>query len=216
MTGVCDVHCRSLSRRRMARHMEASMSRFARFVSVVAGLIMLMSITPSWGQDQTYNPTASDNDGNTAGGSSALLQVQTGSDNTAFGRAALFNNLNASNNTAVGADALGLNSTGNNNSAIGAGALSNIRAGNLNVALGFQGLQNADGSNNTAIGAKALKKSLGSKNIGIGYQAGVTLMNGNNNIYIGQPGFGDESQTIRIGTAQVRTFIAGVEFTPIV
>src|SRR5262245_66641448 len=109
MTGVFDVHCRSLSRRRMARHMEASMSRFARFVSVVAGLIMLMSITPSWGQDQTYNPTASDNDGNTAGGSSALLQVQTGSDNTAFGRAALFNNLNPSNNTAVGADRLGRN-----------------------------------------------------------------------------------------------------------
>src|SRR5262245_16162905 len=211
MTGVFDVHCRSLSRRRMARHMEASMSRFARFVSVVAGLIMLMSITPSWGQDQTYNPTASDNDGNTAGGSSALLQVQTGSDNTAFGRAALFNNLNASNNTAVGADALGLNSTGNSNTADGASALSNIRTGNLNVALGFQGLQNnTDGNNNTAIGAKALKKSLGTKNIGIGYQAGVTLTNGNNNIYIGHSGAGDESQTIRIGTAQAQTFIAGI------
>src|SRR5262249_31896210 len=54
------------------------------------------------------------------------------------------------------------------------------------------------------------KKSLGSKNIAIGYQAGVSLINGNNNIYIGNQGAGDESQTIRIGTAQAQTFIAGI------
>jgi len=82
------------------------MKPFVRFIPVVAGLVMLMTITPSWGQGQTYNPTASENDGNTAGGSDTLLQVQTGSDNTAFGRAALSNTLNASNNTALGADAL--------------------------------------------------------------------------------------------------------------
>ena len=35
-------------------------------------------------------------------------------------------------------------------------------------------------------------------------------MNGNNNIYIGNLGAGDESQTIRIGTAQAQTFIAGI------
>src|SRR5262249_3505279 len=50
----------------------------------------------------------------------------------------------------------------------------------------------------------------GTKNIGIGYQAGVTLTNGNNNIFIGNQGVGDESQTIRIGTAQAQTFIAGI------
>src|SRR5262245_45287274 len=192
------------------------MKPFARFVPVVAGIVMLMTITPSWGQGQTYNPTASDNDGNTAGGSDTLLQVQTGSDNTAFGRAALSNTLNASNNTALGADALGLNLTGNSNTASGASALSNIRTGNLNVALGFQGLQNNEaGNNNTALGAKALKKSLGTKNIGIGYQAGVTLINGNNNIYIGNQGNGDEFQTIRIGAGQTQTFIAGVGTAPV-
>src|SRR5262245_24422229 len=191
--------------------MEDAMTPFARFAPVVAGLVLLLDITPSWGQGQTYNPTASDNDGNTAGGSDALQQVQTGSDNTAFGRATLSNALNASNNTAVGADALGLNSTGNNNTAGGASALSNIHTGNLNVALGFQGLQNnTDGNSNTAVGAKALKKTQGTKNIGIGYQAGVTLQTGNNNIYIGNQGAGDESQTIRIGTAQTGTFIAGI------
>src|SRR5262249_56340584 len=70
--------------------------------------------------------------------------------------------------------------------------------------------ENRDGPTNPAVGAKALKKSLGSKNIAIGYQAGVTLTNGNNNIYIGNQGAGDESQTIRIGTAQAATFIAGI------
>ena len=35
----------------------------------------------------------------------------------------------------------------------------------------------------------------------------MTLTNGSNNIYIGNSG--DESQTIRIGTAQTQTFMAG-------
>ena len=47
-------------------------------------------------------------------------------------------------------------------------------------------------------------------NSGIGYQAGVTLTAGNNNIYIGNPGAGVEFQTIRVGTAQTSTFIAGI------
>jgi Chaperone of endosialidase len=38
----------------------------------------------------------------------------------------------------------------------------------------------------------------------------VTLQTGNNNIYIGNQGAGDESQTIRIGTAQAQTFMAGI------
>ena len=38
----------------------------------------------------------------------------------------------------------------------------------------------------------------------------VTLQTGNNNIYIGNQGARDESQTIRIGTAQGQTFIAGI------
>src|SRR5262249_433834 len=45
---------------------------------------------------------------------------------------------------------------------------------------------------------------------GIGFQAGVSLVNGSNNIYIGNQGNGDEFQTIRIGTAQTGTFIAGI------
>ena len=54
----------------------------------------------------------------------------------------------------------------------------------------------------TVFAFKALRKARGTKNIGVGYQAGVTLTTGNNNIYIGNQGAGDESQTIRVGTAQ--------------
>jgi hypothetical protein len=43
----------------------------------------------------------------------------------------------------------------------------------------------------------------------------VTVQTGNNNIFIGNQGAGDESQTIRIGTAQGRTFIAGIGTTPV-
>ena len=52
--------------------------------------------------------------------------------------------------------------------------------------------------------------STGNKNIGIGYQAGTTLTSGHNNIFIGNQGAGAESQTIRVGTAQTRTFITGI------
>jgi hypothetical protein len=44
----------------------------------------------------------------------------------------------------------------------------------------------------------------------LGPDAGSTLTSGNNNIFIGNQGVGDESQTIRVGTAQTRTFIAGI------
>jgi hypothetical protein len=41
----------------------------------------------------------------------------------------------------------------------------------------------------------------------------VTLTTGSNNIYIGNQGAGAESQTIRVGTAQMSTFIAGINTT---
>ena len=153
---------------------------------------------------------------NTASGANALFANITGNYNTASGFVALASNTTGNNNTASGTEALVYNTTGDDNTASGAAALFGNDTGNLNTATGFQALQsNSAGNNNTAVGAKALKKSLGTKNIGIGYQAGVTLQTGNNNIYIGNIGAGNESQTIRIGTAQAQTFIAGIGTTPV-
>ena len=140
------------------------------------------------------NPTASDANHNTAGGSSVLSNLTTGASNTAFGFEALFNNTFGNSNTATGADALLSNTRGSENVALGVGAL----------------FDNITGRRNAAVGRSALRHSTDTKNIGIGYQAGTTLTAGSNNIYIGNQGAGDESQTIRIGTAQASTFIAGI------
>src|SRR5262249_9914510 len=148
---------------------------------------------------------------NTATGVNALFANTEGNFNTGTGLQALYTNTTGGGLTATGADALYSNSTGNNNTANGADALFTNDTGSWNTADGVFALQNNVGGNyNTAVGGKALKKSLGTKNIGIGYQAGVTLTNGNNNIYIGNNGAGDESQAIRIGTAQTHTFMAGI------
>ena len=213
-------------------------------LTLVANLVLLLNITPSWGQP-TYNPTSSDpTTHNTAGGLGAvgassgfsntgfgylaLTSNTSGTSNSAFGYATLDNNSTGfrntacgyrgliSNttglqNTATGAEALEANTIGSNNTAVGDSALFNNTDGIWNTAEGvFALLENTGGNFNTAIGGKALRKSTGIKNIGIGYQAGVTLTSGNNNIYIGNQGAGPEFQTIRIGTAQGATFIAGI------
>jgi len=148
---------------------------------------------------------------NTASGVGALAQNTTGFDNTATGLGALGRNTTGVANAATGFNALTNNTTGNNNTATGDQALFRNSTGANNTATGDQALfRNSTGANNTATGANALRNALGTKNIAIGYQAGVTLTNGNNNIYIGNQGAGDEFQTIRIGTAQAQTFIAGI------
>ena len=150
-------------------------------------------------------------DNNTATGAGALSLNTNGANNTASGINALSLNTNGGNNTATGAQALVSNATGNSNTASGVNALFSNTTGHHNTATGAGSLVgNSTGSKNTAIGVAALNQSTGNKNIGIGFQAGLTLTTGNNNVYIGNKGAGDESQTIRIGTAQTQTFIAGI------
>jgi hypothetical protein len=247
--------------------MEDSMNPF---LAMVAGIVLLLTITPSWGQPVCAapgcNPTGTDANGNTAGGTNALLNVDesptggfyntafgfaallsttTGLDNTASGIDALLSNTTGSFNTANGSEALRSNTTGNSNTASGfqalfsnntgsfntasgQGALSNNTTGSANTATGAFALEdnttgtnntatgldallsNTAGSNNTAVGARALRYSTGTKNIGIGYQAGILLTKGKNNIYLGNLGAGDESLTMRLGSVQTSTYIAGI------
>ena len=98
-------------------------------------------------------------------------------------------------NTFLGTDALVFNDTGGDNTATGAFAL----------------FSNTKGDFNTANGTNALfSNTTGSDNIAVGYNAGVHLTTGGNNIDIGNDGDAAESDTIRIGTGQTRTFIAGI------
>jgi len=197
--------------------MEAHMTRFAPLTTLVAAFVLIVSITPSWGQPvcvaPACNATTSDDNGNTAGGTGALAAISpTTAGNTAFGLDALGSDTLGTDNIGIGLFALASNDTGNRNTAIGRGALLSNTTGSHNTATGEAALfANHVGSNNTAIGVHALVSSTGTKNIGIGYRAGATLTNGSNNIYIGSvSGTSSESQTIRIGKAQTQTFIAGI------
>ena len=148
---------------------------------------------------------------NTAIGNSALFSNTTGGGNTASGHAALTGNTTGNFNTADGAGSLSFNTTGTQNTAMGSAALLGNTSGSDNTASGFQALtSNTAGKKNTAVGGQALLHSSGSKNIAIWYRAGFMLGSGNNNIYLGNPGAIDDSLTMRLGSVQTSTFIAGI------
>jgi hypothetical protein len=190
-----------------------------------------------------YNNTATGNEAllsNTTGGSNTASGFQaldfntTGNVNTADGAFALISNTTGGANTASGAAALRSNSTGGYNTASGYSALYNNNAGNYNTASGVNALlSNTTGNNNTALGYEALKtSSKGSKNVAVGdgalsaletgggnialgANAGSKTTKGASNIYIGSPGLvATESDTIRIGSTQTRTFVAGIADAP--
>ena len=112
-----------------------------------------------------------------------------------------------------GASAGNLTLAGAYNVGIGVGALSVNGAGGDNTAVGFQSLyENISGNFNTAVGAAALLYSSGGgTNIALGYQAGHSFTGSESgNIDIGNPGVLGENNTIRIGSGQANTFLAGV------
>jgi len=75
---------------------------------------------------------------------------------------------------------------------------------------------NHTGNFNTASGTDALySNTTGSSNIAEGYKAGYNLTTGSNNIDIGNQGVAAEGNTIRIGTAQTVTYLAGISGTPV-
>lgn len=112
---------------------------------------------------------------------------------------------------ALGDSALGVNTTGSNNTVVGEYACSSNTTGSNNTAVGtYASGSNITSSDNTAVGYFALLDATGSGNIAVGSQAGVNLTSGSNNIEIGNTAPGNESNTIRIGSTQTATFIAGV------
>ena len=149
--------------------------------------------------------------GNTAEGQLALGSLTTGLYNNAIGIYSLLSNTTGNFNTATGAGTL-LANTADQNTATGAGALLSNTTGANNTANGaFALFSNTEGSFNVANGDSALfSNTTGGANIALGYNAGFHLTTGGNNIDIGNNGATAESDTIRIGTGQTRTFIAGI------
>jgi len=140
----------------------------------------------------------------------------SGSSNSASGYQALFSNTTGKSNTADGDLALENNTTGSNNAAVGDSALISNQTGNNNAALGVGALGASNGNNNTGLGFNTLSNNPdGSGNIAVGSGAGSKVTGGSDDIYIGNKGKGAESDTIRIGSAQTQTFIAGINGTPV-
>jgi hypothetical protein len=151
-------------------------------------------------------------DGNTAVGNFALAQNETGLANVAVGDGTLSVNVSGGENTAVGRSALPANVEGHQNTAIGGAALLMGTSTYRNTAVGYHALSaNAAGTLNTAVGALALRHNTATNNIALGYLAGETSTTGSNNIFIGSAaGAAAEGNTIRIGTTQTATYVAGI------
>jgi Chaperone of endosialidase len=152
------------------------------------------------------------------GGRGALKENTDGDHNTAFGYAARRNNTTGYDNTANGANALLSNTMGRGNTANGVETLTRNTTGNFNIASGVETLtRNTTGNFNIASGGGALEQNItGDRNIAIGRLAGSQLQSGDNNIYLGHEGAAsDESDTMRLGQDQTRTFIAGISGVPV-
>jgi hypothetical protein len=149
----------------------------------------------------------------TLSGNLALPATASGSVGViTLGGLAFVHNFGASTNAFLGAFAGNFTMTGTNNMASGYGALYSNTSGSNNTASGASALyNNTSGSNNTASGYGALYgNTTGSTNLGVGLYAGFSLTTGDNNIDIGNLGVAAEGNTIRIGTSQTKTFIAGI------
>jgi trimeric autotransporter adhesin len=149
--------------------------------------------------------------GNTAEGQNSLLSLSSGTYNAAVGIYSLLSLSDGNFCTGIGAGTL-LANTADQNTATGAGALLSNTTGGTNTANGaFALFSNTEGSFNVANGDSALfSNTTGTANIALGYNSGFHLTTGGNNIDIGNNGHAAKSDTIRIGTGQTRTFIAGI------
>jgi hypothetical protein len=147
---------------------------------------------------------------NTAVGLGALGMNIVGNNSTAVGVNALAANT-AAENTALGSQALAANNSGSSNTAVGTFALDANTSGFNNTAVGLNALGvNTSSNNNTAVGTNALANNTGTTNIAIGFNAGSSATTGNSNIYIGNVGVAAEAFTMRLGSAQTRTFIDAI------
>src|SRR5215472_5847733 len=191
----------------------------------IAGLLFLLGSGLTWAQ--SWNPTGTDGNGNTAGGNSALNSplsppspgpLITGHYNSAFGYFALNSNsgnISGDNNSAFGASALISNTTGSNNSAFGVSALFRNNMGNTNTAIGSGALyNNTTGIANVAIGVNSgVSNTTGIRNTFIGPNASAFAPNAGsftNGTALGNSATLFASNSIVLGNNQIRAIYANV------
>lgn len=154
--------------------------------------------------------------GNTAIGVNAGGSLTSGDFNTAVGRNAGRDITTGFGNVVLGAEAGRSLSTGFDNVLVGENAGSSLTSGGDNVAIGEFALADLTvGQDNVAIGEFSLVfLTGGDDNVAIGSGSGSAYTGTeSDNILIHNSGVVGESRTIRIGSAQNRTFITGIRGT---
>ena len=162
-------------------------------------------------------------------GTTAGQHTTTGSSNTFLGYAAGIFNTTGIYNAFVGQIAGENNTTGGYNVALGAGAAQTTTTGQGNVYVGYvAGGGSSTGNFNTFVGAQTggtsgetssnnsffgfnagTNNTTGQDNLFLGTNAGGNNVTGSNNIYL-MANPGDENNTIRIGSGQQATYVAGI------
>lgn len=124
---------------------------------------------------------------NVAAGVKALQSNTVGSRNVALGWIALQKNDSGHRNIAIGSFALVDNKSGHNNIGIGADVLQRNVEGFGNIGIGLANLSGYTGSitGNVAIGYNSMTTVNTNYNVGIGYEAGLNLTTGDEQIAIG-------------------------------
>jgi len=173
---------------------QQGLKRLAGAVGFLFGVAFLGTLVRTGMASAQCGPLGSKTANNTACGTGTLEHNTTGTNDSAFGTIALQFNTTGFRNSAFGKAALFSNTYGSENTASGEGVLYNNNGGSTNTADGYLAL---------------FRNTTGSANIGLGVNAGNNIIAGSNNIEIGSAGTSDESNTIRIGTKQQKTFIAG-------
>ena len=67
----------------------------------------------------------------------------------------------------------------------------------------------------TGVPVLCLESPSGNNNTALGFNAGIYVSEGSNNIEIGNNGASTDSNTIKIGSSQSSTFIAGIFNSPL-
>jgi hypothetical protein len=165
-----------------------SISRFSLRLGLLLRLVVLAGFALSPAQEASAVSPAPDGGypgNNTAEGSSALLNLTTGTSNTAAGFQALYLNTTGNYNTGNGAKAMHGNRAAQN-TATGYSALIINITGSYNTANGSNVLYGNGGSNNTAVGLGALYAPLGaSENTAVGVSALASNYRGTQNTAVG-------------------------------
>jgi len=123
---------------------------------------------------------------NTAYGNETMYDITSGASNTAVGWRSQKALTEGDFNTAIGDQSLTSVTTGTGNTAVGVSTLASVTTTGYNTAVGTDVLWNATSGYNTGMGAFAGASVVdGDNNVYVGYDAGNDNVSGDNNVAIG-------------------------------